>query len=93
MLRAPLGLSGGKLVALDGTPAVLRLELDELRPLELLVFPVVLRLVLLTDRPLESLSNTVAPLGVEGSLAEEDLDNRSINECFLVSGFLRSFRE
>lgn len=94
LVRAPLGFSGGRLVARDGTPTARRLLFEELRTLvEEAFVPAVLRLFLLVDLPWESRSNTFDPEARRGSLAEEDLDSRSIKEFFLVTGFFRSFRE
>lgn len=91
-VRVPLGLSGGKLAALEGVPRAVRLDVEDLTSLatdgrEPFKFD------LLADLPVDNLSNTFEPVALLGSLAEADLDNLSIREFLRVTGFFKSLSE
>lgn len=91
-VRVPLGLSGGRLAALDGVTRAVRLEVEDLTSLatdgrEPFKFD------LLADLPVDNLSNTVEPVAPLGSFAEADLDNLSIREFLRVTGFFKSLSE
>jgi len=90
LFSVPLGFSGGRLVALEVLVAAFERDVLEAR------VGSEARLVLLVERPVESLSKTFEPEERRGasafSLDELVLDRRSIREFFLVTGFFRSFR-
>jgi len=92
LLRAVRGLSGGRLVALEGVEPLARLELEDLTSLAREGRELV-RLVLLADLPLESLSNTLEFPPATPPLASLDLDNLSIREFLRVTGFFKSLSE
>ena len=92
LLRAVRGLSGGRLVALEGVEPLARLELEDLTSLAREGLELV-RFVLLVDRPLDSLSNTLAFPPDTPPLGSLDLDNLSIREFLRVTGFFKSLSE
>ena len=91
LLKVPLGLSGGRLVALEDIPLLVRLELE---PRVSRLGLELVRLVLLPDFPAVP-ARRLTTLGSAfiGSRCEPERDSRSIKEFLRPSGFFRSLRE